>query len=67
MIVVLIGYASFEWYIQRIVFAVMLAYLMQCASSREEILAVLMEWNAHASIGEVKSLLHSISVVHVDV
>ena len=67
MIVILIGYTRFERYIQRVVFAIVLPYLMQCPCSREEILAVLMEWNTHASVGEIKGLLHSVSMMYVDV
>jgi hypothetical protein len=43
MVVVLIGYAGFEWYVQRVVLAIMLADFMQCTRAREEILAVLVK------------------------
>lgn len=43
MVVVLIGYAGFEWYVQRVVLPIMLADFMQCTRAREEILAVLVK------------------------
>ena len=67
MVVVLIGYAGFEWYVQRVVLPIMLADFMQCTRAREEILAVLVKWDTHASVGEVEGLLHSVSMMHVDI
>ena len=67
MVVVLIGYAGFKWYVQRVVLAIMLADFMQCTRAREEILAVLVKWDTHASVGEVEGLLHSVSMMHVDI
>ena len=49
------------------VFAVVFAYLVQPTCSWEEVLAVLMEGDRHASVAEVEGLLYSISVVDVDV
>lgn len=67
MVVILVWNARFEWYIEGVVFAIVLADLVECACSWEEVLAVLMEGDTHAAVWEVEGLLDSVSVVHVDV
>lgn len=59
--------AGFKWYVKRVFFAVAFSLLKQSSSSREEVLAVLVERDSHASIGQVEGFLNTITVMHVDV
>ena len=67
IIVGFIVYAYFKRNIQGVVFAFALAYWVETAGPWEKIIAVLMKTDGHNSIGQVESLLHSVSVVDIDV
>jgi hypothetical protein len=45
----------------------MLSNLVQASCSWKEVLSVLVERHRHASIGQVKSFLHSVSVMNIDI
>lgn len=62
-----VGNAGFKWYVKCVFFAIAFSLLEQPSSSREEILAVLVERDTHASIGQVEGFLNTIAVMHVDV
>jgi hypothetical protein len=59
--------ALFEWDVQTVVLALALPNRIDVACPREKLFSVLMEAHSHYSACQVKRLLHSITMVHVDI
>jgi hypothetical protein len=66
MIVGLIINALLQRHIQRVVLTLSMPYVLDISCAREEI-TVPMEGDRHDSVGAVKCLFYSITMVHIDV
>ena len=62
-----IAYTWFKGNIEGEMFTVVFSDLMKTSCSWEEVFSILMKRYGHASIAQVKCLLNSISMMHVDV